>query len=433
MKTVNYDKDIKELFVILICLVIMVGYVSFIKFTYKSESSESNNNNSSEVSASSFNENFVKTVAKSASGNYLVSPYSVDVALSMLSKGAKGNTLEEINGVIGNYSYNDISSKERIGVANALFVKELYKNYVVKDFSSTLVNDYGSEIIYDKFENPDKINAWCKENTWNMIEKVIDNIDPDFAFGIANAVAIDVKWDSSFDCSDTTSEEFTKIDNSKISVEMMHKTYSDGASYFESSNAKGIVIPYKKYDKDGNESDSGSNLEFVGILPNDSVTNYLNGLGADELKTIGSNATMASGEKKISLSLPRFKYDYDLQTFKDVLKEMGIKDAFDSGSADFTGILSKNDMDSLGVNNLYVGTAVHKTHIDLNEEGTKAAAITFFGIKANGVVEENDAVNIDFNKSFVYMIRDNTSKEIVFFGVVDSPTVWNGSTCSGKK
>lgn len=434
MKTVNYDKDIKELFVILICLVIMVGYVSFIKFTYKSESNDNSNNGGNSdivVNVDSFNEGFVKAVANNREGNYLVSPYSVGISLSMLSKGANGNTLEEINKVIGDYSFNNISSKDRIGIANALFAKDMYKNYVIKDFSSSLVNNYGTDIIYDKFEAPDKINTWCKENTWNMIDKVMDNIDSDFAFGIANAVAIDVEWEKSFECNETSSQEFTKLDNSKISVEMMHNTYSSGASYFEDNNSKGVVIPYKKYDKDGKESEDGSNLEFVGILPNDSVTSYLNNLASNSLNSIGSNFIEASDSKNINLSLPRFKYDFDLTNFKEVLQDIGINDAFSSDSADFTGILSKDDMSSLGVGNLFVSTAIHKTHIDLNEKGTKAAVVTMIALDKNTAVSEKpESFDITFDKSFIYMIRDKNTKEILFFGVVDSPNVWNGSTCS---
>ena len=80
---------------------------------------------------------------------------------------------------------------------------------------------------------------------------------------------------------------------------------------------------------------------------------------------------------------------------------------------------------------LYVSTAIHMTHISLNEKGTKAAAVTYFGIeKATAFMGEKEYIDIEFNKPFMYMIRDTKSHEILFFGVVESPNEWKGNTCS---
>ena len=81
--------------------------------------------------------------------------------------------------------------------------------------------------------------------------------------------------------------------------------------------------------------------------------------------------------------------------------------------------------------NLYVGEAIHKTHIDLNEKGTKAAAVTYFGMyKATSVMKQPERVKVTFDKPFMYMIRDSKTKEILFFGTVYEPNKWNGSTCT---
>ena len=80
--------------------------------------------------------------------------------------------------------------------------------------------------------------------------------------------------------------------------------------------------------------------------------------------------------------------------------------------------------------NLYVNTAIHKTKIELNEKGTKAAAVTYFGLdKATAVRPDYEVRNIVFNKPFVYIIREKNTGEILFFGTVYEPNIWNGSTC----
>jgi serpin B len=87
-------------------------------------------------------------------------------------------------------------------------------------------------------------------------------------------------------------------------------------------------------------------------------------------------------------------------------------------------------MDKYKMDNIYVSDAIHKTYIDLNEEGTRAAAVTYFGIKTSGAfIDDYELVEIEFNKPFIYMIRDKSSKEVLFFGTVYEPNVWNGSTC----
>ena len=85
--------------------------------------------------------------------------------------------------------------------------------------------------------------------------------------------------------------------------------------------------------------------------------------------------------------------------------------------------------------NVYVGEAIHKTHIELNEVGTKAAAITYFGMfKNSALIEPNEyeTIDINFNKPFIYMIREASTKEILFFGTVYEPNIWKGSTCNNK-
>lgn len=375
-----------------------------------------------------FNIDLIKTTKRDK--NYLVSPYSIEIALNMLKEGANGNTRKEIEDLITDRKINDVSIKNRVKIANAIFIKDTYKNKVKKDYSNLLVKNYNADIVYDKFQNPDVINKWVNDKTDGMIKGILQFIPEDFVLGLANALAIDVEWDEPFDCSQTQSNVFTKEDGEEIDVEMMHKTYDySTAKYLSSKDAKGIVISYESYNKKTGEVDyeNGRSLEFVGILPEKGIDEYIDSLTTEKIDNLIDSGKYASSKFEINLSLPRFKYAYDVPNFIDVLKALGIKDAFDSKNADFTNIMKKEDMKA----NLYVSDAIHKTYIDLNEKGTKAAAVTYFGLKDSAAImpEEKESVSIKFNKPFIYMIRDSKTKEILFFGATYEPNLWNGSTC----
>ena len=247
--------------------------------------------------------------------------------------------------------------------------------------------------------------------------------------GIANAVAIDVEWQHEFECIDTTNKEFTKINNEKYEVAMMHNTYENGedVKYFETETEKGVVIPYKKYNSKGEEAYlDGNNLEFVGIFPNDNVKDYVSNINENVFNRIEDNLKKVSQKEVLSLSLPMFKYEYEASSFKSNLGALGITDVFNGVTADLSNMIKAPNM------NFYVSEAIHKTYIDLNEKGTKAAAVTAFMIEKNAMAmqeEKPKIIKIEFNKPFVYMIRDNKTKEILFFGVVYEPNKWEGSTC----
>ena len=380
-----------------------------------------------------FDINLIKTVNKDYNENYLISPYSIEIALNMLKDGANGNTEKQINEVIGSRTIPTFNVKERISVTNGAFIREKYKKLINKSYYEKL-NNYDAEIIYDKFKTPDTINNWVKDKTYGMIPKILDEIDEDFVLGLANAVAIDVEWAQQFECVGTSSEEFTKTDNTKINVEMMHQKYSYDVKYFENEDSKGIIIPYMSYDKKGkNKYESKekdfTELEFIGILPNDNVNKYIDSLNSDKLNNIEKNS-IDTEKYDISVSLPRFSYSFDLDKFKDELKEMGITDVFNEDESDLTDIASQENIYKMNAERLYVSTAIHKTYIDLNEKGTKAAAVTYFGVeKANSAMPEKEQKEIKFNKPFIYIIRDTKTKEMLFFGVVEEPNKWKGQTC----
>ena len=424
----------RKINIIIYIIIILIGSVFLYLDIKNMKKTNPNNSNSKPEYDGTYNLDLIKRVNTTQEGNYLIRPYSIEIALNMLKDGANGQTKEQIEKVVGTREIPVFNVKDRISVTNGAFIKEDYKNYIKESYYNKLKN-YDAELIFDKFNSPDKINNWVNEKTYGMIPKILNDISKEFVLGLGNAVAIDVEWDDAFDCSDTSKEKFTKDNNKKINVEMMHKKFENGdVRYFESDDSKGVIIPYRSYDKNGlNKYESKENefteLEFIGILPNKDVDTYINNLNQSKLDRIDMK-NVGTDNFNISVSIPRFKYDFDLEEFMDVLKEMGIKDVFNEDKSDLTNIISQEDLYKMDATGLYVSTAIHKTHIDLNEKGTKAAAITYFGIeKANAMLEEKENKSIEFNRPFIYMIRDKETKEILFFGVVKEPNTWKGSTC----
>ena len=412
---------------LLIIIIMVIALLSIISARGRRERINEEKEKKQEVSENvgNFNVDIIKRIHElDGNNNYLVSPYNIEVALNMLRDGASGNTKEEIDKVIGNRTIPDIRVADKIGVANGVFIKNKFKDKVKKEYYDILKKTYEAEIKYDEFETPKVINDWVNEKTNGMIDKILDTIDNNFIMGLASALAIDVKWQNQFECDLTWEEEFTKLNGEKIKAEMMHQTYKyENYKYVETKDAKGIIIPYEK------EENSNVELEFVGLIPNSDVNTYVNSLTIDKLNEIDKNTKVASNKLHIELSLPRFKYGYEVSDFKRVLINLGIKEAFNGEKADFTNIL-----DDPTVGKIYVNEAIHKTFIELNESGTKAAAVTYFGIKANGMIMEDDyeTVKVEFNKPFVYMIREKNTGEILFFGSVFEPNKWNGTTCSNN-
>ncbi len=370
------------------------------------------------VNTGSFNIDIIRRVnALGSNTNYLVSPYNIEAALRLLNEGTAGNTRAEIEKVIGTRTMTDVSIPGILNIANGLFVKNQYKGNVKNDFTNVLTNKYKSEIIYDDFRTPDKINNWANEKTKGMIKRVLDDINEDFILGVASALALDIKWQDSFDCNATQEQEFTKADNSKMKTEMMHQTYESNAKYIKTDDAVGIVIPYKN---DVNDV----LLEFVAILPNGNVNDYVNNLTQDKIDALLKTERSAGSKLHINLSIPRFTYGYSIDDLAEVLRKLGIVDVFNPAKADLSNML---DIQA------YVSTAVHKTYVELSETGTKAAAITYFGVDKSAVeLEEYETVNVTLNKPFVYMIRERNHGELLFFGTVFEPNTWKGSTCTSK-
>lgn len=415
----------KELILVLIVLIIMI--VSICAGLYYALKHKSVNH--SEIKKASIKTNFDYDILKEVNKNYkntnyLISPYSMKIALSMVRDGANGDTKTQIENLIGNENITLLNSEKRISTANGLFVKNEYKNDILESYYETMKKNYDGEILYGDFTTPKDINDWIYKKTYEMIKDPIQDINPEFVLGIVNAIAIDVEWQNEFKCNSTYNEEFIKANNEKIEVEMMHNAYNRDAKYFDTSEEKGVILPYKTYARNGEESQDGISLEFVGILPNKSLDEYIESFDKDTLSRIESSANEVNDQKELLLGLPRFEYSFEFTQFKDSLINLGMKDAFSHDKADFSNIINTKD--------IYISDAIHDTYIKLGETGTKAAAVTAFMFETSSIREEKENIEIKFNKPFMYLIREKGTNNILFIGTVYEPNTWKGSTCEGE-
>lgn len=403
--------------------------LSWLIYCFKSNESVTSRNNLS-TSDTKFSYNLIRE----ASGlndhtNFLISPLSVEYTLSMLRDGANGNTYNEISKTLGESSLSgSLNVLNGISITNVLFIKEGFKNIISNDYISKINGKYDADIIFDELKTPDVINNWVDKKTYQMISRLLDNVSDNLILGMANAVAINVNWDEKFNCNFTKPGVFTKYTDDTVKVAMMNEVSSNGElTYVSNDKAVGIVKPYLKYDRlTGTKPSPDSDyiqLEYIGIIPNENIKKYINDFSGEELNSLLKSSKISNSKQHINLSLPRYSYEYSIDNMKKLLSNLGMNDMFYPGKSD----LSKMTLDNS--TNLYVETSIHKAKIELNEKGTKAGAVTYIGIDYAGpAIDKPKTIKISFNKPFIYIIREKESSNILFFGVVYEPEIWDDKT-----
>lgn len=338
----------------------------------------------------------------------LVSPLSVIVALGMTANGANGETKEEFEKLFGfsvdeanaylytlaHSLYNGDGAK--VELANSIWFGKDGRIAVHDDFLQVNKNYYDAQAYEEDFfdqKTVDKINKWVKEHTDDMIDEIIDAIDPDAVMFLINALVFDALWAEQYNDSQCEKGTFTAYDKTKSKVTFMMST----ETYISANGAVG----FRKY--------YAGNYAFVAMLPDGDVIDYVNSLTGDELGQI------LSGRKNdysctANAYLPKFEYDYNIDLYK-ALDSMGLKKAFSPAEADFSGIGTSP------AGNLYINQVIHKTHIEMTQAGTRAAAVTLVGI-SEAAVEPKKTVEVKLDRPFVYYIVDCNTNLPIFMGVV---------------
>lgn len=337
-------------------------------------------------------------------GNILVSPDSVETALAMLELGASGDTLEELESVLGaGMDYGEFCSylagmNDRLEGSDNIIFQQANSIWARKDvmtvYDSFLQQNkdyFDSEFYVAPFNNETvaDINNWVYNNTRNMIRKVIDRLYDDDRMALVNTTVFEGKWEVPFE--NVKDGTFINYAGTAEKATMLNELGS--CNYFKLNGAKCFERRYK-----------GGEISFVGILPPEGTTvdDFVQGMSGSDFRSAWENMSRSP----VRLTMPEFRYDYGTE-LETVLQEMGMEKSF-STMADFS---------AMGEPYVTVDRVIHKTHIELDRNGTKAAAATVIVAKEGSAYIENP-IEIRMDRPFVYALVDTGTGIPLFIGTV---------------
>lgn len=362
---------------------------------------------------------------KNTTDNVFFSPYSISSALEMTYEGARGQTAREMQSVfhfsadqdirIPSFAklYSQINAKNdayQLSTANALWAQKDYPfdpNYV-----KTIATYYGGNASNLDFKNDAEnsrqtINSWVSSKTNSKIPELLAKgiLNGATRLVLTNAIYFKSKWESVFKKNATQPQDFTTAAKNKIKAPTMYQEAH--FNYGETSDYQAIELPYENND-----------LSMVIILPRAGNTGAVEGnLGADSFG--GLKKSLKS--ELVDVYLPKFKFDTAYSMSK-TLVTMGMPTAFDSDNADFAGMYDKVKANN---DNLYISDVIHKAYVDLNEDGTEAAAATavvmITAAIAHGPARPEPKV-FRADHPFIFAIVHNATGSILFLGKVNDPT-----------
>lgn len=358
------------------------------------------------------------------SENFFISPYSISTALSMCLSGAAGETAAELkkvlaldsltdaqilklNGALIN-SINSENSSVTLNTANRIYPNQGYE--IKKQFTDNLNTYFHSDIEqvdYSKAqESADKINSWVAEKTKEKIQNLVPAaaLTPLTRLVLVNAIYFKGNWLNKFDSKLTAKEDFHLKDGSKKQVDMMQLTtkkfrYQDG--FTDGLNASVCEFPYV-----------GQSVAMTIILPAE-------GIDIDDVEKKLSHSRLQElleapvRNNKVFAYIPKFKLEHEAE-LSDALKALGAPLAFNQAKADFSGI---NDNGQ----GLYISKVVHKAVVEVNEEGTEAAAATGVIMMTRAAIVEPPPVEFRCNRPFIFVIHEKQSNTVLFMGKYHNP------------
>lgn len=387
-------------------------------------------------SNSDFAINLYQELAKENPGkNLFFSPFSILSALAMTAEGARGETAREMGKVLcfpestlrkgddaqmipwqtsvihsGMGELNDIfNAKDKayqLAVANALWIE---KTFPLRPEFLAAMSPYGAGFFPADFKSaPDaerlRINKWVEEKTNNKIKDLISEgmITDITRLVLTNAIYFKGDWAKKFDKKLTKDADFTIADGSKKTVPMMAKTSK--FSYAKLDGFAALEMPYK-----------GDELSMVVLLPDKN-----DGLPALEKNLTSKNLNgwlEKLSKQKVDVKFPKFKSEQKFFLVQDnTLKNMGMKLALTYPGADFTGL-----SDSPEAKEIYIGEVIHQSFVQVDEEGTEAAAATAVVMQRGGSAAPHSPPSFIADHPFIYLIRDVRTGSILFLGRMMEP------------
>lgn len=349
-------------------------------------------------------------------GNIFISPYSLSAALGMTSAGARGDTLKEINRVFHfpeggpHWGFQNLDKTllgpdkpYELNIANRLWLKK--GRDFRPEFVKTLADHYGAgaeRLDFAGSPEPSRltINRWVSDRTKAKIPELIPSgvINTLTETVLTNAIYFKGLWASPFNKTDTKKEPFHLGNGQSVPIDLMRQEGS--FPYGEAENAQILELPYK-----------GDDLSMVVILPREGVSLGVLENGLKPLKIDDWMKSLYSRE--VQVFLPAFKTRYK-KSLPGTMKAMGMPLAFDPNRADFSGIRELTSGE-----NLYVSDVIHEAFVQVDEEGTEAAAATAVVVSLRGVALPPPVFRADH--PFLFLIRHRPTGTILFMGRLINP------------
>lgn len=347
--------------------------------------------------------------------NFMISPLSISMALTMAYNGADSKTREEMEEALRiaginrdeiNITYQEliatltsIDPKVVMEIANSIWHDQGYS--VEQDFLDINSNFFDEEVRKADFkdaETVDLINNWVSDKTHEKIPTIINEIPAMAVMYIINAIYFNGSWTQEFNPENTRNEAFTLSNGEYITTDMMQRT--DTVSYLSNGVFSAIELPY---------GDGKFNMMLMLPNPNQTTDDVVELFGAKNWKNWQKDFTLTND---VDILLPKFKIEY-MKTLKSILSGMGMQEAF-STNADFSGINPNRD--------LFISEVLHKTFIQVDEEGTEAAAVTAIVFETTSF-DPNKPQKTYFhcNRPFLFAISEKDTGAILFMGKVGSP------------
>lgn len=379
----------------------------------------------------------------SADDNLAISPWSVESALVMTAAGAKGHTLAQMLYALGfvqladnpdamqtsfaalsqellkNASKSDDDEDDDedkddddneliLHAANAIWVAHQLHQDLRGDFEQTLKDTHAAEVHDATFQADaegarKKINQWIFKNTDEKIKDLLPrgSVNADTSIVLTNAIAFDADWSDAFDKKNTKKKKFTRLNNKTVDVDLMHRKFQR-AAYWQSDDFHAVALPYE----------SGNYVMSI-VVPSE-------GKFADvrtQLFEDGFESVFVPGEKRateiVNVYLPRFKFRWK-QSLTSALKSLGMEHAFDD-RADFSKMFKTTSH--------RVSDVIHEVFIDVDEEGTEAAAATGVIVSTTSArVDPPKEYEVRADRPFLFAIHDTATHSPIFLGQVTDPT-----------
>ena len=345
----------------------------------------------------------------------MFSPLSLNMCLGMLEAGAAGSSKTALDSYLGNGDFAAFAADylahakdfnyEQNGYEKYKNVFELANSFWAntnkpfnKDYINKVSENFGAELDNLDFSKPEEavetINGWVNDKTHEMIPKLLtpDNVSADTAAVLVNTVYFESAWNNEW-IVPGEKERFTNLDGSTVNIELM---MNGGDCYFENENAAAFGCGYK------------NGMKFIGILPKKE--------GDFTLESLDISSLLESRSYKydVSAKMPKLNFESSFP-LTDALKAAGLSEIFDEVKADFTPMQGSAD------EHFYVSEVIQKTKLELDENGTKAAAATAAIMEDKTAVvepEEREKKEVFLNRPFAFLIYDETADQIVFMGKV---------------